>query len=456
MAFFLLSLTGLQSQEAILTSGGNASGSGGTVSYSIGQTFYTTYMGANGSVSHGVQHPFETLNETTLMEYTKSMSSGWNWFSVYLVSENMGLDNMLGSLSPQVGDYIKDRKGNGNSSTYYDEGGFTGWFPALELDPKETYKMKLGNAGDLIYQGYPVDIANMEILVNAGWNWIGYPLSFEMPVSEFLITLDNVPDDYIKNQFVSTTFYDGIGWWGGLETMVLGEGYVIRVANAGSIHEPDQEPFKASTITTIEGIEIDFSRYSVNVLDFEFSGSATIEVFIDGNNAGAKDNILYAFNQDEVCVGINHGMQFPETNKYIYTLMMYSNVEEGDEIHFKFFDKEISKWYAYKEIMNFSYDMVIANAFQPFKLTNGIERNNKFNLNIYPNPFTNLLTINIETDDYENLTYQLYDINGRQLLNEKITNNNTNINMSQLPKAVYYLKIMDNHKPVKAFKIIKN
>lgn len=40
-------------QQAIPAGGGNASGGGGTVSYTIGQLVYTTYTGANGSVVLG-------------------------------------------------------------------------------------------------------------------------------------------------------------------------------------------------------------------------------------------------------------------------------------------------------------------------------------------------------------------------------------------------------------------
>ncbi|MFA7401873.1 MAG: T9SS type A sorting domain-containing protein [Bacteroidales bacterium] len=54
-----LGLTGLQAQENINAGGGNASGSGGTVSYSIGQVVYTTNTGTNGSVAEGVQQPYE-------------------------------------------------------------------------------------------------------------------------------------------------------------------------------------------------------------------------------------------------------------------------------------------------------------------------------------------------------------------------------------------------------------
>jgi hypothetical protein len=60
-AIFLLSLglTGLHAQETIPTSGGNALGSGGTVSYTVGQLVYTTNTGTTGSLAQGVQQPYE-------------------------------------------------------------------------------------------------------------------------------------------------------------------------------------------------------------------------------------------------------------------------------------------------------------------------------------------------------------------------------------------------------------
>ena len=56
---FAFGLLGLQAQVATTASGGNASGSGGSASYSLGQLVYTTNAGAGGSVSQGVQQPYE-------------------------------------------------------------------------------------------------------------------------------------------------------------------------------------------------------------------------------------------------------------------------------------------------------------------------------------------------------------------------------------------------------------
>jgi hypothetical protein len=65
---FILSGKELFAQEATITSGGNASGSGGTVSYTLGQLAFNFIDGANGSVAQGVQQPFEISAVTGIGE----------------------------------------------------------------------------------------------------------------------------------------------------------------------------------------------------------------------------------------------------------------------------------------------------------------------------------------------------------------------------------------------------
>lgn len=57
------------SQEAIPSSGGDASGVGGTLSYTVGQLVYTNNSGSNGSVAQGVQQPYE-ISTTVGIEIT--------------------------------------------------------------------------------------------------------------------------------------------------------------------------------------------------------------------------------------------------------------------------------------------------------------------------------------------------------------------------------------------------
>ncbi|NHN27857.1 T9SS type A sorting domain-containing protein [Flavobacterium jejuense] len=64
LLFFLIILSCLGvscsfAQNGTVSSGGDAAAAQGSVSYSVAQPFYTTNTGTNGSVSQGVQQPFE-------------------------------------------------------------------------------------------------------------------------------------------------------------------------------------------------------------------------------------------------------------------------------------------------------------------------------------------------------------------------------------------------------------
>ena len=56
-AFCSVSMT--YAQQTVPASGGDAVGSGGSSSYTVGQVVYTTNNGANGSVAQGIQQPYE-------------------------------------------------------------------------------------------------------------------------------------------------------------------------------------------------------------------------------------------------------------------------------------------------------------------------------------------------------------------------------------------------------------
>ena len=65
---FGFGLTLLHAQETVPASGGKASGSGGSVSYSFGQLFFMNHTGENGSVFEGVQQPYEISVVTAVVE----------------------------------------------------------------------------------------------------------------------------------------------------------------------------------------------------------------------------------------------------------------------------------------------------------------------------------------------------------------------------------------------------
>ena len=94
---------------------------------------------------------------------------------------------------------------------------------------------------------------------------------------------------------------------------------------------------------------------------------------------------------------------------------------------------------------------------QPYEIsaTVGINESSiSLEMSVYPNPTTNYLTLKVEIT--KNLSYQLFDMQGKVIVSKKITDNTTTVVMENLPTATYLLKVTDSNKTVKTFKIIKN
>jgi len=77
-------------------------------------------------------------------------------------------------------------------------------------------------------------------------------------------------------------------------------------------------------------------------------------------------------------------------------------------------------------------------------------------MSVFPNPTVNNATLIVADYSTENLSYQLYDVNGKQILNENITHSETQINMENMISAIYILNVNNQNKTIKTFKIIKN
>jgi hypothetical protein len=83
------------------------------------------------------------------------------------------------------------------------------------------------------------------------------------------------------------------------------------------------------------------------------------------------------------------------------------------------------------------------------------EQQISLNMLAYPNPTTDYLTLAIGETRLSSLNFQLYDSTGKVIESRKITSTSEIISMENLPRAIYFLRVMDSSKEVKIFKIIK-
>lgn len=80
---------------------------------------------------------------------------------------------------------------------------------------------------------------------------------------------------------------------------------------------------------------------------------------------------------------------------------------------------------------------------------------NKKDILLYPNPFKDFLFLDFTTNDYRNSEFQLFDSSGKLLKEDKILQAKTEFNFSSLPSAMYIIRINQQGKNIKTYKIIK-
>ncbi|MGB0882451.1 MAG: T9SS type A sorting domain-containing protein [Vicingaceae bacterium] len=143
IAFLLLGLGGLHAQESPTATGGEATGTGGTTSYSVGQVVYTTNTGSNGSVSQGVQQPYEIsvitgINKTTIhLEMSVYPNPTTNYLSLKVGSEK--LESLTYQLIDLQGKVIENTKVTANNTTI-----------KMEALPKAIYFLNVSDNNQLV------------------------------------------------------------------------------------------------------------------------------------------------------------------------------------------------------------------------------------------------------------------------------------------------------------------
>ena len=77
----------------------------------------------------------------------------------------------------------------------------------------------------------------------------------------------------------------------------------------------------------------------------------------------------------------------------------------------------------------------------------------------FPNPASGLVTLRVVGFEIKNMSDALYDITGKIIAQQKLTDTETAVNMEEEASGLYLLKIIDssnNNQEIKTFKIINN
>jgi hypothetical protein len=73
----------------------------------------------------------------------------------------------------------------------------------------------------------------------------------------------------------------------------------------------------------------------------------------------------------------------------------------------------------------------------------------------YPNPTSDLLQLSVPLTDSDNYSFRLFDMNGRMLMNQRLSSSSTTLSLANYPQGMYLLKFFMDKSEVKTYKIIK-
>ena len=74
---------------------------------------------------------------------------------------------------------------------------------------------------------------------------------------------------------------------------------------------------------------------------------------------------------------------------------------------------------------------------------------------LYPKPFKDYLYLDFTTNNFKGAEYQLFDAQGKLIRKDVILQPKSELNFSDIPSAMYIIKINQHGENLKTFKIIK-
>lgn len=181
--------------------------------YSGGNPLFNCYNTASQSPVY-----LYVKDEEATVTQTIALNAGWNWVSFNV---EVTLDDVKAALVDSLSGSIVTIKSQNDGLTIFNG---TRWRGALSsLDVTQMYKIKVDTSCEIMLEGKPINPVEHPITIRRGVNWIGFPLSQSMTLSDvfgsFAVNGDRIAS---KTQNI---VYNG-GWRGQLTTLEPGQGYV--------------------------------------------------------------------------------------------------------------------------------------------------------------------------------------------------------------------------------------
>ena len=176
---------------------------------------YQAALGWNEFTNYQEMPPMNTTQ-------TVELAAGWNWFSINVEITLDDLKTALMDAVPGTNITIKSRTQN----IAYNPG-TNQWRGTLDsLDVTQMYMISVSADCEISLTGLPINPAEHPVTIHNGINWMAFPLSENMSVSNAFAGFA-MDGDIIKSRTNNASYNNG-EWRGNLNTLVPGQGYMYK------------------------------------------------------------------------------------------------------------------------------------------------------------------------------------------------------------------------------------
>ena len=320
-----------------------------------------------------------TLTAVDRIEQTTELKKGWNWFSLYVKSDDMNVKSVFGS----VADDLVMVKGQSQQEGFImHENGI--WAGSMkELSNSRMYSVKMSADQNFSLIGSRISSENQKITIVRGWNWVGYYGSQVISVTDALAGMNPQNGDIIKGQS-GVAYYDNFEWNGSLKTLEPGHGYMIMSTTDA------ERQFSYPSVTTSPRRAPGRSsgaQSSFDPVDYhEFSGNMVVIAKVLYNGQPAKNAELGIFAEGQC-----RQAEFTDENG-----MVYMTVPGDKQAQLRAVAVINGQFYNIEQSVDYRNDDIIGTPSNPLQLTVGSQT-------------TGISVINADSDD------MMFDLQGRKI-----------------------------------------
>lgn len=343
-----------------------------------------------------------------------ALKKGWNWISFNV---NVNQKPIETAFDPA----LLNRNSVLMAENWFAEYSAGMWSPpGKTLSNATSYLLRADAAAQLTMKGGLLNTANEPITLKEGWNWVGYTPQASMPVKDALASAILNPGDIIKGQTGFAIYDTYMGWVGSLSYLKSGEGYRVKssktqnitftypkasVNSGGRTGQTEQEKAFAATN----------QFFSILVQPTQFRHNMSLLAQIDSDQI-LPGSVIMATNANGQQVGWGIGQELGD--KVVFFITLFGD-QPQQELSFAYYDAQGKQLIGLQEKVTFRPDQTQGSLAAPFKFSTSGELKTQVRLTsfaqVFPNPFSEKVTIVWANTPDQETTLELYDLAGHKV-----------------------------------------